>query len=451
MSPVTLAALPLVLALLVVGFRRPLTFVLPLYAATVPFGSGLPTGLPSPYNSLSSLLGVILLLALPAQLLSGRTAQTRFPATMAIWLIFLGVTGASALWSVSPQLTEAGFQNLASLVILYMLLALVPSTAADLSRVERALVIGGAGAACYGLSQLLFFGGLPTDTDGVGGGRFGRDLLGANNTAAALLLPLAIAVCRTADWPRLRGRLLHALAAVLLVTGILLTGSRGGLLATVATFIVAIIFVERGRLRLATFALAAVAGLVLILLLNPAGLGARTTSTDSSGRTDIWKIGIAACHHYCLTGSGWGTFPRVYAMEQPFVPDARVLVRGTAYEPHNIWILIGVEAGVGGVLLVVAGLVLTFRDTLRLPGFLRGPPITGLAGTLVAGFFLSNFEYKFFWMALMYALLCRNVALRSHDRSAAATMIPAGRSPAASEDRPQPEGEPDLRPAVVTV
>lgn len=412
-SPLVLAAAPLVLAFVVIGFRRPLALMLPAYAATVPFGAGLPTGLPAPYGSLSSVLGLILLVSLSVQLLSGR-GRPPLPATVAIWLLFLGLTGTSALWSVAPQLTETAFVNLASLVVLYVLLALAPATAVDLTRVERALVIGGSAAACYGLVQLLLLGGLPTDADGVGGARFGRDLLGANNTAAALLLPLAIAVCRAADLPQRRARILHGLAAGLLMIGILLTGSRGGLLAAGATFLAAILFVDRGRVRLAYFSAAAVLAVVLALVVNLAGLGARTTSTDSSGRTEIWRVGVVACQDYCLTGAGWGTFPRVYALEQPHVTQARVLVRGTNYEPHNIWILIGVEAGLLGLLLVLVGFGLTFRDTLRLPAFLRGPPVTGLTGTLVAGFFLSNFEYKFFWMALMYALLCRNaVRVRS--------------------------------------
>jgi O-antigen ligase/polysaccharide polymerase Wzy-like membrane protein len=412
-SPLALAAAPLMFALVVIGFRRPLALLLPAYAATVPFGSSLATGLPAPYGSLSSVLGLILLLSLTLQLLSGRTGRAPLPATVAIWLLFLGLTGTSAVWSVAPRITEAGFLNLASLIVLYALLALAPVTRTDLGRVERALVIGGTAAACYGLLQLLVLGGLPTDADGVGGARFGRDLLGANNTAAALLLPLAIAVCRAVDLPRRRDRVLHGLAAGLLVTGILLTGSRGGLLAAGATFLAAILFVGRGRARLAGFTAAAALAVTFTLVVNPAGLGARTASTDSSGRTDIWLVGLAACHDYCLTGSGWGTFPRVYALEQPLVGQARVLVRGTNYEPHNIWILVGVEVGALGLLLVLVGFGLTFRDTVRLRPFLRGPPVAGLTGTLVAGFFLSNFEYKFFWMALMYALLCRNVAQTS--------------------------------------
>jgi len=353
----------------------------------------------------------LLLIGLGIQLTSGRSAQVRFPVTVPVWLLFLAVTGASVLWSVAPQLTEAGFANLLSLVVLYLLLALTPVAAPDLRRVELALLLGGVAACCYGLTQLLFLGGLPIDTDGDGGARFGRDLLGANNTAAALILPLAVALCRCAEWRWLPGRLLYGGAAGLLVTGIVLTGSRGGLLAAAVCLAVAAALVSRGRQILVGFGVAAALSILIVLLLNPAGVGSRTESTDSSGRTEIWRVGIAACQTYCLAGSGWGTFPRVYELTQPLVPEARTLVRGTSYEPHNIWILIGVEAGLAGLILAVVGLGATLRETYRLPPVLRGPPLTGLVGTLVAGFFLSNFEYKFFWMVLTYALMCRTVAL----------------------------------------
>lgn len=411
MNPIVPAAVPFVLVFVAIGLRRPLSVVLPAYAATVPFGSGLPTGLPSPYSSMSSLLGLLLLAGLASRLLFGQSSPVRFPSTVAIWLLFLGVAGASAVWSVAPQLTEIGFINLASLVLLYLLLAMTVVEIGDLRRVERAIIVGGVAAAGYGLVQLLLLGGLPTGSDGVGGARFGRDLLGANNTAAALLLPLAVALCRSATWPRLTGRVVHGGAAAVIICGIVLTGSRGGLLAAGASVLAAMLLVERGRRILVGYALSAVVVVSLVLILQPAGVGGRTDSTDSSGRTDIWKIGIKACETYCLIGSGWGTFPRVYELTQPLVPSARVLVRGTSYEPHNIWILIGVEAGLAGLVLVAAGLALTVRDAARLSPFLRAPPLTALVGTVVAGFFLSNFEYKFFWMALMYALLCRNLVV----------------------------------------
>ncbi|MCA1670863.1 MAG: O-antigen ligase family protein, partial [Actinobacteria bacterium] len=151
--------------------------------------------------------------------------------------------------------------------------------------------------------------------------------------------------------------------------------------------------------------------LAAVLVFNPAGLGERqVTSEGSSGRAEIWAVGLSACPTYCLTGSGWGTFPVVYKMEQASVPEARVLRRGVANQPHNIAMLAGIEAGVLGLLLVVVGLGLTLADALRLPAALRAPPVAALFGTFVSSFFLSNLEFKFFWMVLAYVALCQNYA-----------------------------------------
>jgi O-antigen ligase len=327
-----------------------------------------------------------------------------------VWLLFLAVTGVTALWSVAPQLTELAFRNLALLVVLYVLVALTPVSLPELRRVETALVVGGVLASTYGIFQFVT-GTLPVDPESGGGGRFGRDLLGANNTAAALMVPLAIAVCRSASAPRWRVRSAHIAAVAVVLFGVLLTGSRGGLLSTGALLLVAIVYVERNRAFLVRAVLLMVVAAGLVLILQPAGIAGRTDSTSSSGRAEIWKVGLHACETYCVRGSGWGTFPRVYELTQPEVPEARTLERGVAYEPHNIWLLIGIETGVAGFALAVIGLLLTLRDCHRLPNYLRGPPLAGMVATLVAAFFLSNFEYKFFWMTLTYVLMCRSVAL----------------------------------------
>lgn len=427
MPPILVVALlPLLITCAIVGFRRPIDLLLPAYAASVPFGSLLSTGLPPPLDSVSTPLGLLLTAALAARLLTRRAAQVRFPMTVSIWLLFLGVTGATSLWSVSPQLTELAFRNLAILVVLYVLLFLTPVDLAALRRTESALLLGALAAAAYGVYQFAT-GTLPVGDEDGGGGRFGRDLLGANNTAAALVVPFAIALCRSSTWTTLRGRVAYAAAGGLLVFSILLTGSRGGLLATAACFIVAIISIKQGRRFLLRYASAAVVVVVVILLIQPGGVAGRADSTNSSGRTEIWKVGLSACQTYCLQGSGWGTFPVVYRLELPRVADARVLGRGVAYEPHNILIQIGIEAGIVGLVLALLGLSFTLRDTYRLPAFLRGPPLSGFAAMLVAAFFLSNFEYKFFWMALMYMLMCRSVWL-GMDAAPKENVIQAGDS-----------------------
>ena len=413
MSPLLgLALVPLLLVGVVAGLRRPLGLLLPAYAASVPFGSLLSTGLSPPYDSISTPLGMLLIVGLGSQAIFGRTVGARFPRTVPVWLLYLGVAGMTAAWSVSAQLTEVAFRNLALLVILYFLVSLTPLTIRELRRVETGLVVGGVTAACYGIFQFVT-GTLPVDPEAGDAGRFGRDLLGANNTAAALLVPFAIAWCRAAAGTSPLGRRAHAAAVGTILFGILLTGSRGGLLATAVCIGVAIAFTERGRASMIRFAATTLVVASVVLVVQPGGIAGRTDSTSSSGRSDVWKVGLYACRTYCVQGSGWGTFARVYQQEQPKVRDARVLGRGVAYEAHNIFLLIAIEAGLAGLALALIGFVLTMREGLRLPRYLRAPPLAGVISTLAAGFFLSNFEYKFFWMMLMYPVLCRNADITS--------------------------------------
>ena len=52
--------------------------------------------------------------------------------------------------------------------------------------------------------------------------------------------------------------------------------------------------------------------------------------------------------------------------------------------------VMGIELGSLGVVLLAVGLLLSFAEAWRLPTGLRGPPLSGMAATVVAATFLSN-------------------------------------------------------------
>jgi len=413
---VAVALIPFVMAAVVVAVRYPLRVVLPVYAALVPFGSGLPAGIPLSFGSLSSALGAALVLCLLLQLITVRGVSKRLSPAVPVWLLFLGVTGLTVFWSIRPGLTAYGFAVLGSLILFYVLVALVDTDHVVYRRVSTALVAGGVIAATYGLLQTAL-GVLPTNPKG-GDPRFGYGLLGPNHTAAALLLPLAIAMAATAATAGAARRMLYGAATMLLLTGILLTGSRGGLLAAVVTFVTLLIVTPRGRPSLVALAAVGVAAVAFVLTVNPEGIGQRQAENQSSsGRTEIWKVGLVGCEQYCLLGAGWGTFGTVYATTQASVADARVLPRGIFWEPHNIALLVAVEAGVVGLAVVLLGCVLAIREASTLPASLRGPPLAGLLGLLTSGIFLSDFEFKFFWMTWAFVTLAANAASTVPDTS----------------------------------
>ena len=409
-------AAPIGLAILLLCLRDPLHIALPVFAALVPFGGLIAIG-NSRFSSLSSLAGIVLGLGLVLHLLRGRWSSVPLSPTTPLWLLFLGVAACTTLWSVAPAKTITSVLVLCSLVGVYLLISVSQIDKAVLTNTENGLLLGGVAVVVYGLFQLLVLGGFPSDSpiEGVAtDGRFGNDMLGPNNQAVALILPLVIALSRMAARRSTRSVVVHGVVVALMLIGIVMTGSRGGMLATGVAMIALTMANGAGRGKLLGFTLVGALLVTLIFVFKPMGLTQREVeTTSSSGRTDIWRVGLAACPKYCPVGSGWGTFPDVYAETQASVPDAAVLVgKGGSYEPHNVWFLAAIELGAPGLLLLALVFVLTFVDAVRLPASLRGPPVAAFVATVFAALFLSNLEFKFFWMAIILVSLARNISLQ---------------------------------------
>jgi hypothetical protein len=424
MSVVTLVVLaPIGVLCALVCLRKPLSVALPAFAASIPFGSLLSIG-HSRFGSLSSILGLLVLIGLLLRLMVVRTQRAPLSGTVFLWLGFLAVAATTAFWSLSPSLTANGVLEIGSLIGLYALVSWNQADREIVHRVEQGLIAGGLAAVGYGVVQLTLLGGFPNDVPGQPpgpGNRFGNDLLGPNNNAVAFLLPFCICLHRSATAPRASTRRWHAVFAFLIFVGIVMTGSRGGMLAAALCMLVLFLAAPRGRRVLGIyFVTAVVAGLVAFLF-HPFGLAQRDVSTtSSSGRTSIWKVGLAACPEYCRLGSGWETFPIVYARTQPTVAGADVLAgQGGSYQPHNVILLVAIELGIPGLLLFFAALGLIAVEAFRLPRPARGPPLAALLGTYQASLFLSNLGYKFFWMAFIMIALYRSAGYleRAPDRA----------------------------------
>lgn len=247
-----LLLLPLLAAVLIAVCRDPLRYLLPAYIVTVPFGSKLSLGLPAPFDSLSTPLLILLILTTAYQVALNARTKAPLSGTLPIWVLFLGWAALSAQWGLSAQLTATGVFNLMALVLLFGLLSVVRVDALVLRNVRIAIVLSGAFAGLFALAQLLLLGGLPVEGDA--GARFGADILGANNTAAALLLPLAVALPRAVSAKRISERLVNIAAALLIGVAILLTGSRGGLLSALVVFVVIFVATPSGRRQLGSSA-----------------------------------------------------------------------------------------------------------------------------------------------------------------------------------------------------
>ena len=397
------ALVPIAIVGVIAGLRAPLRVLLAVYAFLLPFGSAIsvPIGIPAPFDTPSSLMGIVVIFGLLAHLmLVPRSAPRLLPAVPA-WLFFTAFVGLSFAWSVDAALTVDEVTVLLSLVVLYALVLLMPVEPADLQRVEEAIVLGGAVAGAYGMVLLLQSGLAQGGTaprfataGGVGQG------IDPNITAATLVLPLAIAIGRAAHATTLAARVAFWSAGALIAGAIILTGSRGGILSAIAVIVVHLVSYRRLRKMVVLgLGLALVAGMTIAIA--PENVRNRITRPGSSGRTDIWRTAMQRCDRYCVAGSGYGTFPTVYQDALHTEPSARGI--DLPFVAHSIWIGALIESGAFGVALLLLALGLVALDLMRLPAEARGSPLAGFVGVLVASTFLSTLGFKYFWMVLMYA------------------------------------------------
>jgi len=396
-----LTVLPAVAAGVIVGLRAPMRTVLPFYAALVPFGSGiaLPIGLPSPFNTLTTLAGLVAIAAIVANLLLGGRSAPRLIPSFPLWLLFLGVNAVTYLWSVDRGVTIDYLLVLVSLVALFSAVALMPADPGDARRLEDGILLGAVGASAFGF-YLLLTGQLPEKAAGIP--RFataGGASADPNITAAVLVLPLVVSVARARS-ARGWGRTAAIFAAILLSVGLVLTASRGGMAA--AAVAIAVLVAHQGRPIRTVATVGALAVLVALAgaLLAPDQVD-RLSRQGSSGRTDVWRVAQRACGTYCWSGSGLGTFPHVHAAVAAETPD--IFSYRLAIRAHNIWLGAAVETGLVSVVLLAAALVFTASPLRRLPAGVRGPPLAALAGLVTSNMFLGNLSFKYFWLVLIYA------------------------------------------------
>ena len=397
-----LAAALLVLLPLVV--LAPPRLLLAAYAFVLPFGSDLTfPGLPSPYDTLSTLVGLAVTLGLAVRLVAQwRSARTPHPSA-AVWLVLLGWLVLTLLWSVRAPRTVSTLLVLVSLVTLYLLVSVLPFDRQALRWLEIGAVGGALVVAAQALSTAAT-GGLEATTSKLP--RFTYDEGDPNITAATLLLPLALCMWWALHAETVLRRVAASAASIAIVATIAVTGSRGGLVAAMA--VLAVVLTSGRRLPVARtagyLALAAVAFAVTFLAV-PQGLRDHLTDTESTGRSEIWKVGLRACLETCDIGSGYGTFGTVY--REAYLSDLSLDGAGDKeYAAHNVALAMLVEGGALGLLLMVGAVVLLVAGLRRLPVDVRGPPLAAVAGLFTANMFVSNLGFKYFWLTLMYATLC---------------------------------------------
>jgi O-antigen ligase len=334
--------------------------------------------------------------------------RLRSPPRAALWwTLFFAYASSSAIWALVPRYAIERLPTAAALTTLYLSAACFRASKRELDRVTRMAVAGACVASLYAIH--IFLGGITFSS------RLSL-IVGARETdpnqfAAALLLPLSLAIGELTSASRRVSQTLSAIAVLVITVAIFFTMSRGAL---VAVSVMVLIFLCRYGINWRIVITVVV--LLSVLLLVPSMFFSRmetAEATRGAGRLDIWEAGIHTLSKYGVFGAGLDNFPAAYTEVAGLAPTFRGYTRAA----HNIFLCIAVELGVVGLFLMLKAFSSQFyanaslrRTVPKSVSALTVPYEAACWSMLTAGFFLDNLWRKVFWVSWMLFAVAVQVA-----------------------------------------
>lgn len=329
--------------------------------------------------------GLALGLTLLSVVISGRIR--RWHAFHAAALVFVLWAGCVLLVIDIPEVPDKFWTFVQLFLVVWMIWELAPS---------RRRLVGLLAGYVLGAYVAAFDTILLYRRQAAALRRFAAGGADPNDLAMTLALALAMAwyLGMTYRRPLLRWICRSYLAIGLVAIG--LTGSRGGMVATmVALLIVPLTLTKLSPGRLATAIVMLVLSGALAVAYVPQSLVERFASTrtelqegDLNGRLEIWKAGMAAFTAKPLMGYGTAGFKEAVT---PWV-GRRVA--------HNSFLSVLVEQGIVGFLLYMTMFGAVFLPLLNLPPMERRFALVLFATVVVAMLPLTWEDHKIVWFTL---------------------------------------------------
>lgn len=383
-----------------------------------------------------ALLAVVWLATMATRSHSRRGFVSAQPWLAAALVGFLAWSCLSAVWAEDPG---AAFRSTGRFALDAMLIPIVFWAVRDRRHaiwVFAVFIIGAQLSVLWGITHhQVTPSGLPGQV-----GRLSGATVEANVLATLLIVSTVFAgalalVLRRAPL----GRLLALTAAIVAIVAFLATFSRGGLVALAVVIVAGIVY--GGRWRPALLVLALAVGLIGSVYFRdtPSRAVSRLTSASSTGRTDIWKVGMRMVKANPIAGVGSGNFTiaEPHYLLAPGSIGRPEFIIDTPLVAHNAYLHVLAEMGLVGLSLFLAVLALSIGSSLRAVSIFRRRNertlealaralIVALAGILAADFFLSEQYNKQLWLLLAMGPALLAMAARTPD----AVVAPSRSSPA---------------------
>lgn len=337
-----------------------------------------------------------------------RSLVTARPSLVVLLMLFGVWVGTSLLWA---RESDPVYTDLTRFLPLFALFLIVHAAVRTRSHMIALVLVVIAGAIVSAAAGILV--APPPDVDATG-----RLAGAAANALAPVLIAGAVLAAAFVGMTQrgLATRLAAVAAGGFCIIGVVLTGSRGGLLGLAIALVVGLVFAGRGRrVRVVPAVAIAVALTVLyVVVLAPPELRARVAQPgDGSGRTDIWRVGAEMVKANPVLGVGAGNYEArspEYVLQAGLIRRSDLIV-DRPLGPHNIYLQVLSELGVIGLLLFlgIVGSAL-IAAAMAAHAFERQKDeqlelvaralFVALCGMLAAGFFGSWLFSKQLWILL---------------------------------------------------
>ena len=340
-----------------VRLRAGVIALLALFVFTIPFENAIE--IPG-IGSLTRLIGLLAFIAGIVALRRRGDVTAHAPALFLLPACLLVVWGlCSAFWSVAPIATLGRVATFTQLVLMAWLVVEYARGPRVQALLLQAFVLGGYLNVAVAVNVLA-----------TSQGEAFRDVGSAFNpngfaAVLAIAVPFAWHLGSTA-----RRRWLQALNYLFIpvaVFGVVLSASRGGLIAMLAALVIVPLgLASVGWLRrIVLIALIAIGGWIVLVkapqvvpdlqrnIVRLAGTYDELTSGSLTTRREIWRAGLTVFTDVPLTGVGFGAFR--YAVADTL---------GRVKAAHNAFVTMLVELGVVGLVLFVAVLAISALSVL---------------------------------------------------------------------------------------
>lgn len=221
---------------------------------------------------------------------------------------------------------------------------------------------------------------------------------GDENQLAAVISPaIVIAFSRLLKQTKIPQKVVYGVIVIVSIFAQLLTGSRGGLIASFVAMVV-VFFMNKRKLSIGNIistSLIAIVFFTVVLGKLPDVLSQRlfgfSTYAGGSGRSDIWRVAVQAFSERPILGYGLNGWYN-YAIQN----------YGKLIGTHNTYLKVLLDVGLIGFSLFIFPFYKAMKFNLRNRNTLE----TGiLISALVASFFIDVLQVRFLWNALYITML----------------------------------------------